>query len=539
MDDNSSKINNSKFKIYTPIVLALVLAAGIFIGSRISSNSDSNNFIFRKDPNKMDLLLDLIENNYVDTISRENLIEQSIPILLEHLDPHSTYIPAQDLKAVSEPLEGNFEGIGVQFNLLNDTVFIINTVSGGPSEKVGVKAGDKIVTINDSLFVGKKITSEMVIKKLKGEKDTKVKIGVKRYGFKDLLSFTITRDKIPLYSVDVAYMVDKITGYIKISTFGRTTHDEFLNAVSKLKKLGMQKMVLDLRSNGGGYMDAAIKIADEFLPDGQLIVYYEGKARPRADYPATSNGVFEKGDLSVLIDSWSASASEIVAGAIQDNDRGTIIGRRSFGKGLVQEPTFFRDGSAVRLTIARYYTPTGRSIQKAYNKGGVDYDQELLSRLEHGEFENADSTKFSDSLKFVTKKGKVVYGGGGIMPDVFVPLDTVAYTKLYRELARKAVIYNYALSFTEQNRPVLEKFTDYKQIVNFLNSKNAFPSFLQYASKIGINPTIQDMAKSQKIIKTYFYAYICRNILDNNGFYPVIKDVDTELLKAIEVLEKS
>jgi len=539
MDDNSSKIKNSRFKIYTPIVLALVLASGIFIGSRLRSGNDPHNFIFRQDPNKLDLVLDLIEKNYVDTVTKSELIEEALPLILQQLDPHSTYIPAKDLQEVSEPLEGNFEGIGIQFNLLHDTVFVINTVSGGPSEKVGVKAGDKIITINDSLFIGKDITSELVIKKLKGEKGTKVKIGVKRYGFKDLLYFTISRDKIPLYSVDVAYMADKITGYIKISTFARTTHEEFLSAVAKLKKQGMQKMILDLRSNGGGYMDAAIKIADEFLPDGQLIVYYEGQARPRADYRATQNGVFEKGDLAVLIDSWSASASEIVSGAIQDNDRGMIVGRRSFGKGLVQEPTFFRDGSAIRLTIARYYTPTGRSIQKTYSKNTLDYEKELLSRMEHGEFENADSTRFADSLKYVTKKGKVVYGGGGIMPDVFVPLDTASYTKLYRELARKAVIYTFALNFTEQNRPTLVKYNNYKQIITYLDEKNVYSRFIQYIAKAGINPTVEDLAKSQRIVKTYLYAYICRNILDNDGFYPIIQQIDPELQKALEVIEQT
>lgn len=530
MEEKESKIKNSRFKIYTPLVLAIVLASGIFIGSRLKLNNGQGNFIFRSEPNKIDLLLDLIEDNYVDTVSRSNLIEKVIPVLLEQLDPHSVYIPAQDLQAVNEPLEGNFEGIGIQFNILNDTVLVINTVSGGPSEKKGVKAGDKIISINDSLFVGPKITSEKVIKKLKGEKGTEVKIGVKRYGYKEPLYFTIARDKIPLYSVDVSYIADKNTGYIKISTFARTTYDEFIAAIKKLKSQGMQSLILDLRSNGGGYMDAAIKIADEFLKDQELIVYTEGKARPRTDYKATTEGIFENGKLAVLIDSWSASASEIVAGAIQDNDRGVIIGRRSFGKGLVQEPTFFRDGSAVRLTIARYYTPTGRSIQKSYSHNNHDYEKELLNRLENGELENADSTHFSDSLKFVTKKGKVVYGGGGIMPDFFVPIDTTGITQLYRELSKKAVIYNFALSFTEQNRDKLTKFTDFKQIVTYLDSKNTFSSFLQFVVKMGIHPNGIDLARSQKLIKTYLYAYICRNILDNNGFYPVLQQTDAELL---------
>jgi carboxyl-terminal processing protease len=538
MEENGSKIRNSKFKIYTPLVLAFVLAAGVFIGSKLQFNDNPHNFIFKSEPNKLNFLMELIEDNYVDTISESVLIEEAIPVLLEQLDPHSVYIPAKDLQAVSEPLEGNFEGIGIQFNLLNDTIIVINTVSGGPSEKIGVKAGDKIVTINDSLFVGQKITNEMVIKNLKGEKGTSVKIGVKRYGFHGLLYFTITRDKIPLYSVDVAYMADINIGYIKISTFARTTYDEFVVAVKKLKKQGMQKLILDLRSNGGGYMDAAIKIADEFLKDKELIVYTEGKARPRADYMATADGDFESGGLVILIDTWSASASEIVAGAVQDNDRGTIIGRRSFGKGLVQEPMFFRDGSAVRLTIARYYTPTGRSIQKSYSRNNLDYEKELYERLENGELNNVDSTHFSESLKFVTKKGKIVYGGGGIMPDVFVPIDTTGNTHLYRELARKALIYNFALSFTEQNREKLIKFTDYKQITKYLDETNVYGAFLKYIVKQGTNPSVIDLAKSHKLIKTYLYAYICRNILDNNGFFPVLQQIDTELLKAIELLKK-
>jgi carboxyl-terminal processing protease len=538
MENGSSGIKNNRLKLYTPIVLAIVLAAGIFIGSKLRYNGNPHHVIFRTELNKIDLLLGLIEKNYVDTISKSELIEQSIPYILEQLDPHSVYISAEDMQAASEPLEGKFEGIGVQFNLLNDTIFVVNTVSGGPSEKIGVKAGDKILTINDSLFVGPKITNDVVIKNLKGEKGTKVKIGVKRYGFKELLYFNITRDKIPLYSVDVAYMADKNIGYLKISTFARTTHDEFKEAIKKLKKSGMQKLIIDLRSNGGGYMDAAVNIADEFLPDNELIVYTEGKSRPRSDYRATSGGIFEKGEVVVIIDSWSASASEIVAGALQDNDRGTILGRRSFGKGLVQEPSFFRDGSAVRLTIARYYTPSGRSIQKTYTKSNLEYERELLSRFEHGEFETADSTKFNDSTIYTTKNGRRVYGGGGIMPDIFVPIDTLGYTNLYRELARKALIYNYAITYTEENRQTLEKFANHAQIINYLDKNNVFDKFLKYIVRMGINPNVKDMAKSQKNIKTYLYAYICRNILDNIGFYPVIQQVDPELNQAIQLLKE-
>ena len=537
-NETDSPFKNSKFTIIAPIVLALVLAGGILIGTKLSNNDGSTSFVFKSDPNKLDFIMDVIEKEYVDTVSKYNLIEQTIPMLLEHLDPHSVYIPAKDLQNVSEPLEGNFDGIGVQFNILNDTVLVINTISGGPSEKVGVLAGDKIVSINDSLFVGSKITSEMVIKKLKGERGTKVKIGVERGGFPELLSFEITRDKIPLYSVDVSYMINKKTGYIKISTFARTTHEEFIAALQKLKTLGMKDLILDLRTNGGGYLDAAIQISDEFLKDKELIVYTEGKERPRTDYKATKNGLFEEGKLAILIDSWSASASEIVAGAVQDNDRGTILGRRSYGKGLVQETTYFRDGSAMRLTIARYYTPTGRSIQKSYSNGFQDYEHELISRFEHGEFENADSIHFSDTLKFVTKGGKTVYGGGGIMPDIFVPIDSTGNTNFYREVTKKALIYNFALNYTNQHREELSKLATYQEIVKHLTNKNVFALFLQKMRKDGLNPTVTEIGKSEQLIRTYLYAYICRNVIDNEGYFPVMKDIDNVLQKAIDLINQ-
>ncbi|MFN8256929.1 MAG: S41 family peptidase [Bacteroidales bacterium] len=535
---SESNIKNSKLSIYAPIVLAVVLALGVFIGSRLGSGGDSSGFLFKSDPNKLDFILKLIENEYVDTVKKKDLVEKTIPLLLEQLDPHSVYIPARDLKRVNEPLEGNFDGIGVQFNILNDTLLVVNTVSGGPSEKVGVLPGDKIVTINDSAFVGKGISNDLVISKLKGERGSKVKIGVKRSGYKNLLNFEITRDQIPLYSIDVSYMIDKTIGYIKISAFSRTTYEEFNNAVEKLKMQGMQKMILDLRSNGGGYLDAAINIADEFLKDKELIVYTMGKSRPRTDYRATGKGNFENEKLVVLIDSWSASASEIVAGAIQDNDRGVIVGRRSFGKGLVQEPTMFKDGSAVRLTIARYYTPSGRCIQKSYSNGVQEYDHDLLKRFEHGELENADSVIIEDTIKYHTKNGKIVYGGGGIMPDVFVPADTSGLSAFFREISQKSLIYNYALNYTNQNRDKLNKLGGYREVVKYLEARNVISDFLNYVRKNGIVADKNDLSKSEKLVKTHLYAYICRNIFDNEGFYPVMMQEDNTLKKAIEVLEK-
>lgn len=537
MTDTSSKFKNSRLTIVLPIVFAVILAAGIYIGRSLAKNNGETNFVFKTDPNKLDYILGVIEKEYVDTVSKHDLIESAIPVVLQELDPHSIYIPAKNLKEVSEPLEGNFDGIGVQFNILHDTVIVINTISGGPSEKVGVLPGDKIVTINDTVFSGTGINTQKVIAKLKGERGTKVKIGVARIGYPDLLSFEITRDKIPLYSVDVSYMIDESIGYIKISTFARTTYEEFLNALAKLKEKGMKELILDLRSNTGGFLDAATEIADEFLKENDIIVYTEGKERPRADYIATANGRFENGKLVILQDSWSASASEIVAGAVQDNDRGTIIGRRSFGKGLVQETTYFRDGSAMRLTIARYYTPTGRSIQKPYNNGVKDYDMELAKRYEHGEFTQVDSTMFADSLKFVTKGGKTVYGGGGIMPDIFVPIDTLGQNEFYRMISRKALIYNFALNYTNKNRQKLSQFNDATKIVEQLDADNLFGKFLMDLRKSGINPKISEIQESQKLIRTYLYAFVCRNLIDNDGYYPVLKDIDNVLQKAIDELK--
>lgn len=530
------KYNNSKFSIYTPLILALVLAGGIFLGSRLNYNN--NKVTFNVERNKIDIILDLIETDYVDTVNRADLIEKTIPHMLENLDPHSVYIPASELKEVNEPLEGNFDGIGVQFNILNDTILVINTIAGGPSEKVGIRAGDKIVLINDSLFAGVNITTNDVIKNLKGPRGTKVKVSVARQGYDKLLNFEITRDKIPLNSLDVAYMLTNDIGYIKISAFARTTYDEFEAAAKRLKEQGMKKIILDLRSNGGGYLDAAINIADEFLKDKQMIVYTQGKARPKQVSYATTMGELENEDLALLIDGWSASASEIVAGAIQDNDRGVIIGRRSFGKGLVQEPTMFRDGSALRLTIARYYTPSGRCIQKPYDKGREAYAHDLIERYNNGEMEHPDSNAFNENEKYYTVGGRVVYGGGGIMPDIFVPLDTVGYTGYFREVSAKATIYNFALDFTEKHRKILESFKEYTGLVRYLDKNNIFNQFLKYARSKGIKERPDEIKISHKIIDTQIKAYIARNIFDNEGYYPLIRQIDNVLQKAVEEMEK-
>jgi len=481
---------------------------------------------------KLSRVLDIIESDYVDTINRNALVEEAIPVMLRKLDPHSVYIPATDLARANEPLQGNFDGIGVSFNMLTDTVLIISTISGGPSEKAGILAGDKIIWVNDSLIAGESIPDEEIVKMLKGPRGTKVELKIERKGTDTLLPFTITRDKIPIYSVDVAYMMSGDVGYIKISNFAL-----FKKGVSELKQQGMQKLILDLRGNSGGVMDAATMIADEFLPEGELIVYTMGKSTARQDFKATSRGDFEEGELVVLIDEWSASASEILAGAVQDNDRGTIIGRRSFGKGLVQEPVMFRDGSGMRLTIARYYTPTGRSIQKPYDEGIDKYYEDLGNRLMRGEFEEADSIRMDDSLRFTTPGGRIVYGGGGIMPDIFIPIDTTGISDYFLAIRNSGLIYRFALKFTEDKREAMKKYKDLASLDRWLTDQDLTSQFIRFAEQNGIPPNRQQIAISKEIIHVQLKAYIARNMLDNKGFYPIWQAIDRTLLKALEYIQ--
>ena len=539
-DKVEGKFNNSKRTIYTPIVIALVLIIGIFIGNMLIPQKNTNyhsTFNLNK-PSKVSSILRLIQENYVDMISTDSIEELAIPVILKYLDPHSTYFPPKFNEEEHERLSGNFEGIGVQFNIQNDTILIINTISGGPSEKIGVLAGDRIVTINDSLFAGIGITNDDVVNNLKGPKGTTVKIGVKRKGIKDLIEFEIERDKIPIYSVDVSYMLTDDIGYIKISRFAGTTYQEFMEASGKLKKEGMKKLVLDLRDNGGGYLNAAVDIADEFLSAGKMIVYTEGAFRDKFEYKSTDNDFLIDIKLVILINSWSASASEIVSGAIQDNDRGLIIGRRSFGKGLVQEEFTFNDNSGVRITIARYYTPVGRCIQKSYENGTDSYYQDIYYRAVEGQLANADSTGFPDSLKYITEGGKVVYGGGGIMPDIFVPVDTTSYTEYYYQLTHKGLIYRYALDYADNNRKELQAFKDYKGMNNYLEKENVLKQFVNYAINEGVISSKQDYTLSRHVIHTSLKAYIARNIIDNEGYFPIIEDIDNDVKKAIEILNE-
>jgi carboxyl-terminal processing protease len=531
------KYNNTNRSIFLPIILAASLAIGVLIGKYLpieENLSQHSNIRSRND--KLNSILNIIESNYVDPVNRNDLVESAIPAILKKLDPHSVYIPAKDLARANEPLQGNFEGIGISFNMYSDTILVISTIPGGPSEKLGLQPGDKIIYVNDSLVAGNHLSDEKVMGMLKGPRGTVVKIKILRSGHKDLLLFEITRDKIPMYSIDVSYMINKQTGYIRINNFAMTTFKEFMKGLKELKDQGMTSLIIDLRGNSGGIMESAIQIADQFLKKGQLIVYTKGRTQPRNEFRATGNGEFEYGDIAVLIDEWSASASEILAGAIQDNDRGIIIGRRSFGKGLVQEPITFADSSGMRLTIARYYTPTGRSIQKPYNNGFEEYFDDLNHRFTRGEFEDSDSIHFSDSLRFTTPGGRIVYGGGGIMPDKFVSVDTSGMSPYFGRV--RSNIYRFALKYTENNRELLKKFTEPNEMEKFLDKQGLLEQFVTFASINGIKTDPAGLKTSGKIIHTQIKAYIARNILDNKGFYPIWEQIDTTLNYTIEFLRK-
>ena len=529
--------NNTKRSIFLPVMLGVALAIGVLAGKFLPVGDDlpkRSNIRSRND--KLNSILNIIESNYVDSVNRDDLVEAAIPAILKKLDPHSVYIPAKDLARANEPLQGNFEGIGISFNMVTDTILVISTIPGGPSEKMGLLPGDKILYVNDSLVAGRHISDEQVMGMLKGPKGTVVRIKIMRNGQKELLPFDITRDKIPIYSIDVSYMVDDHTGYIKINNFAMTTFDEFMKGLQELKDQSMTSLIIDLRGNSGGIMEAAIQIANQFLKEGQLIVYTKGRAQPRNEARATGKGEFETGDLVVLVDEWSASASEILAGAIQDNDRGTIIGRRSFGKGLVQEPISFADGSGLRLTIARYYTPTGRSIQKPYTHGFDEYFDDLTERAHRGEFEVSDSIHFSDSLKFTTPGGHIVYGGGGIMPDKFVPVDTSGVSPYF--IKTRPLIYRFALKYTENNRESLKKYTDPGELEKYLDRQPLMNQFVEYAASGNIKMDSKGLKTSGEIINTQIKAYIARNMLDNKGFYPIWEKIDTTLRYAIDFLKK-
>ena len=527
---------------YIPIIIAVSIVTGIFIGTfyanRFSGNRKETGAIGNYS-NKLNGLLRIIDDQYVDTVNMSELIEDAMPQILGELDPHSSYIPAKDLQAVNDDLRGSFSGIGVQFTIQQDTIHISDVIAGGPSEKVGIMPGDRIVEIDDSAFVGKIVTNNESMKRLKGPKGSEVKLGIVRQGEKEILHFTIIRGDIPNKSIKAAYMINDKFGYINIEKFSETTYPEMLISLAKLHQDNCQGIIIDLRGNTGGYMGPAIQMVNEFLPKGRLIVYTEGRKAPRENYPSNGTGSSQQMPLIVLLDEGSASASEIFAGAIQDNDRGTIIGRRSFGKGLVQQPIEFNDGSAIRLTIARYYTPSGRCIQKPYQKGKDEqYEMDLLTRYEHGEFFSQDSIKQDESHIFYTSLGRPVYGGGGIMPDIFVPQDTTGMTSYFRMAVNRGLTIQFSFQYTDRNRQKLQKYTNAEDLLKYLKTQNILEKFAQFAESKGLKRRNILMYQSKELFDRNLYGNIIYNMLNMEEYLKYLNQSDKTVLKALEILEK-
>lgn len=528
--------NSSRF---TPIIIAISVVAGILIGTFYARHFTGNRLgIINGSSNKLNALLHIVDDQYVDTVNMTDLVEKAMPQILAELDPHSTYIPAQNLEEVNSELEGKFSGIGIQFTIQNDTIHVNAVIPGGPSEKVGLMAGDRIVTVDDSLFVGKIVTNERAMRTLKGPKGSQVKLGVKRMGEKNLLSFDITRGDIPQNTVEASYMLNDDIGYIKVSKFGRTSHVELLSSLAELNNQKCKGLIIDLRGNTGGYMEAAIRMVNEFLPEGKLIVYTQGRKYPRAEEFANGTGSCQKMPLVVLIDEGSASASEIFTGAIQDNDRGTIVGRRSFGKGLVQQPIDFTDGSAIRLTIARYYTPSGRSIQRPYQSGkDRNYELDIYNRYEHGEFFSRDSIKQNENELYHTSLGRSVYGGGGIMPDIFVPQDTIGYTSYIATVAGRGLTVQFTFQYTDNNRKKLSEFETEEELLNYLRRQGLVEQFVRFAESKGVKRRNILIQKSYKLLEKNIYGSIIYNMLGLEAHIKYFNKTDATVLKGMEILE--
>lgn len=529
---------NSKYQIGLPLILCIGLAGGVLIGASMSTTPAPR--AIKDDMQKFREVLSLVENEYVDQAETELLVEDAIQHLLAKLDPHSAYIPARDREEASEDLRGDFEGIGIEFNIFHDTLVVVSPLSGGPSEAVGIQSGDKIIAVDDKIIAGIGIKSQDVFKYLKGPKGTEVKIEVLRSELEKPIQFNIVRDKIPQFSIDVAYMLDSEIGYIKVSRFAMTTFDEFKESMEELKAKGMKKLVLDLQNNPGGYMNQAIDIADEFLKAGEKIVFTKGKdTRYNAESMSTRKGEFEEGDLIVLVNEGSASASEIVAGALQDNDRALIVGRRTFGKGLVQSPFDLEDGSELRLTISRYYTPSGRSIQKPYGNGNDDeYNKEVFTRYQHGEFFVADSIKFNDSLKYQTLNGRTVYGGGGIMPDYFVPLDTTQNSEYFSKLFNVNAPREYAFNYARANKEWIEKMGFDRYLKEFSVTDQMLAQLVSLGERGGVKPMYNDLQRHKRVFQTYLKAEIARRIWNNQGFFPVVNESNEILQEALKMFDR-
>ena len=523
-----------------PLIIAVCVVAGILIGTFYAKHYGGTKLgIINGSSNKLNALLRVIDDQYVDSVNMADLVEKAMPQILAELDPHSTYIPAQKLEEVNSELEGSFSGIGVQFTIQEDTIHVNSVVPGGPAEKVGLIAGDRIVMVNDSLFVGKGLTNEKAMRNLKGPKGSTVKLGIKRASEKKLLDFTITRGDIPQNTIDTAYMINDKFGYIQISKFGRTTHVELLNAIAQLSHKDCQGLIIDLRDNTGGYMEAATRMVNEFLPEGKLIVYTQGRKYPRMEEYANGTGSCQKMPLVVLVNEGSASASEIFAGAIQDNDRGTIVGRRSFGKGLVQQPIDFSDGSAIRLTIARYYTPSGRCIQRPYENGNnSQYEMDWINRYEHGEFFSKDSIKLNEDQKYYTTLGRPVYGGGGIMPDVFVPQDTTGVTSYLIEVSSKGLILQYSFQYSDRNRAKLSEFENEEDMLKYLRRQGIVDQFIRFADSKGVKRRNLLIHKSHQLLEKALYGNIIYNILGREPYIRYLNQSDATVKTALDILEK-
>lgn len=533
-------MNINKSNRFMPLLMALCVVVGILIGTFYANHFSGNRLnIINSGSNRLSNLLHIVDDQYVDKVNIDSLVDMAIPQILADLDPHSVYIPAKDAQAVTDDLKGSFSGVGIEFTIRKDTIHVQNVVKNGPAQRAGILAGDKIVSVDGKTFVGKVVTQDEAMRRLKGPKDTKVKIGVVRYGQKAVKYFTVTRGDIPQRSITATYMLDKSTGYIKIKNFGETTYPELLIALAQLSQERFSNLVIDLRDNGGGYMNSAVQMANEFLPKNKLIVYMQGRKSPRQDFRSDGHGSYQKIPLIVLINEASASASEIFAGAMQDNDRATIIGRRSFGKGLVQQQIGFPDGSMIRLTIARYYTPSGRCIQKPFKPGdNQDYDNDLLTRYQHGEFFSQDSIMHTGPA-YHTSIGRIIYGGGGITPDIFVAEDTLSMTSYYKQAAMSGLILQYAFNYTDNNRQKLNTYSSMMEMSKYLVSQNTVEQFAAFADKNGLKRRNLMIRKSHKLLERFINSRIIYNMLDEQAWTEYINQDDPTIATALRVFEKN
>lgn len=523
-----------------PLLMALCVIIGIVIGTFYANHFSGNRLnIINSGSNRLNNLLHIIDDQYVDAVNIDSLVDKAIPQILSDLDPHSVYISAKDVQQATDDLKGSFSGVGIEFVIRNDTIHVQGVIKNGPAEQAGILAGDKIVSVDGKPFVGKQVTNEEAMRRLKGPKDTKVKIGVQRYGQKAIKYYTITRGDIPQKSISAAYMLDDNTGYIKIKNFGENTYPELLIALAQLSQEGFSNLIIDLRDNTGGYLKSAVQMANEFLPKNRLIVYTEGRKSPRQDYKSDGRGSYQNIPLVVLINETSASASEIFAGAMQDNDRATIIGRRSFGKGLVQQQIGFPDGSMIRLTVARYYTPSGRCIQKPYVMGDdKDYEEDLLSRYQHGEFFSQDSIKHTGPA-YHTSIGRVVYGGGGITPDIFVPEDTIGITSYFKEASMSGLILQFAFVYTDDNHLKLNNFTEMMELSDYLVKQNTVDKFATYADKHGLQRRNLMIKKSHNLLERYINSRIIYNIMDEQDWIEYLNLDDNVIKAALNVFKNN